>query len=145
MSGDAGRRLWPPSDTALDRAWRQRQWRLQRAHDDWALHPRTGDPRAPIHRAAGLVRMRRQTVRDKVRSCRRVNERFGERSQVAVGAICVLVRALRAYRSAVAELARAVAIFDERNEDLIRRALPDKTNVGEDRADAIPLPVLRMH
>lgn len=144
MTGFGGRRLRPPADTALDRAWRQRQWRLQGAHDDWALHARSGDPRAPIHRAAGLVRMRRQSVRDKVRGCRRVIEISGERSEAAVGARCTVVQALNAYRSATAALAQAVAIFDQRNKDLVRRAVPEKTNVGEDRAGPIRLPGLRM-
>lgn len=111
-----GRPLRPPSgDTALDRAWRRRQWRLERAHDDWGLHIGSGDPRAPIHRAAGLVRLRRQSVRDKVRAYRRAVATAGDRSEPAIADKRGIAEALRAYRVAVAELARSVAAFDARN------------------------------
>jgi hypothetical protein len=112
----AARRLRPPRrDTALDRAWRRRQWRLERAHDDWGLHAASGDPRAPIHRASGLVRLCRQSVRDKIRSCRQSVSVAGEDGEPAISVRSAIADAIRDYRLAVAALARAVTAFDQRN------------------------------
>lgn len=142
MTGTAGRRLRLPADTALDRAWKRRQWRLQQAHDDWGLHARSGDPRAPIHSAAGLVRLRRQSVRSKVTCYRRVLEHGGDRSPAAIGARCALVQALGAYRSAIGNLAQAVAAFDERNRAFIRRLPSGRCEADAERGSPTLLPAL---
>ena len=110
-----GRHLRPPgADTPLDRAWRRRRWRLERAHDDWGLHIMSGDPRAPIHRASGLARLRREAVRDRVRAYRRMAEATGLRCDAAAAGRAI-ADAVAAYRSAISELAQAVADFAEQN------------------------------
>lgn len=132
-----GRPLRPPRwETALDRAWRRRQWRLERAHDDWGLHATSGDPRAPIHRASGLVRLCRQSVRDKIRAHRKTVAGTKKGTEATIFASSSIADAVRNYRLAVTELARAVAAFDERNKGVgaaaqITRQSKTRISAGE--------------
>ena len=140
MSGaGAGRRLRPPAvDTPLDRAWRRRQWRLQNAHDDWALHAADDEPRAAIHRAAGLVRLRRQSVRDAVRACRRAAGCGGRPADIRHARDDVTAAFLD-YRRATAALAAAVAAFVRRNRN--HGARPDVVAGANTRDDMATRPM----
>jgi len=99
---------------------------LEQAHDDWGLHAASGDPRTPIHWAAGLVRLRRQSVRDRVSAHRTAVATAGEGSERAISGKRDIAEAVRAYRLAIAELARVVAVFDARNAAIRAAAPPDR-------------------